>query len=159
MSISMSWNLYGCLAVQRFTVVETLNMRVPLFIFSILLLPKLLQAFLRRSSSGNAANGLMVKLSSSDAVMDHTFYSQSTRSIIECIALCTQTDTRLSVYFEIISTTCNLNNNFIPQFLLNSSYTPSTGDIRGWDPRGLVSTNRFRLWITIILFIYLFCGD
>ena len=73
--------------------------------------------------------------------MGDLFDSQEVQSVVTCVALCVATSTCLSVYFDVNSGTCNLNNNFIPQNILDPSYNPTGSvDILGWDPRGLVSS-------------------
>ena len=111
-----------------------------LFVVSFLTLQCFVTPILRRSASSNTADGLVIRLSSSDIVTRPTFTEQQTRSFIECAVLCIQTKACFSVYFENSSHQCFLNDDFLPGYVLRSGYTPSAAvDLFGWDPRGLVN--------------------
>ena len=121
------------------------NGRYLLFGASFLSLPWVVSTYLLRSTSVNIASGLVSHIHVSDIEMDSVFQSQETRCLVECAVLCVQTNTCLSVYYLIKSSTCNLNSNFLPQTVLHPSYVPSTVEILGWDPRGFVSMKQIFL--------------
>ena len=129
------------------------NGRYALFSVSFFALQCFVASSLLRSSSLNIADGLVIKISSGDIIATSTFHDQETRSFLECAVLCLQTKSCLSVYFVRSSSTCFLNNDFLPQYFLRSSYTPSTAvDLLGWDPRGLVNIILFLRYLSCFFF-------
>ena len=114
-----------------------------LFSASFLTLQCFVTSLLQRTSSVNIADGLVIPVSSND-ITRPTFYVQESRSFIECAVICIHTKPCLSVYFEHNSSDCFLNDDFLPQYVLMPSYTPSpTADLLGWDPRGLVNISLY----------------
>lgn len=91
-----------------------------------------------RTESTNVATGFVFNINSSDIVMGHTFLTENTRGLYDCTGLCLQTNSCVSVYYVTATRTCNLNSNYIPQFVMASNYTPDVTDLLGWDSKGLV---------------------